>query len=455
MAGSFRRRLLMIASLAVLACGAALAAILVLSRTATEERTAHARENVGREVERLQCAMAAVPLDQRSGRRYLSGELRSGAIADASSPEPTLPPVVGRVATEAASSASTIVREGEDDGTWMLVAAAPLQGSGVVFAYQPVVAGRETRGLRVVAVLVALLSLGLVIASLRTLRAVERDVSTLRGSLTMLAKDLRTPLAHPGLRELDEVAGGIAAVAQDLDGAQREHERLTRELAAGERLAALGRVTAGVAHEVRNPLTSMKLRADLARSGSDVPPSVAKDLDDIASEIARLDRLVSDLLVVAGRRTGPRTHVELAELVGRRVALLAPWAKEKGVAVESRGAAEAEVDADGLSRAIDNLLRNAIEASSAGTTVAVEIGAKSGEASVRVIDRGPGVPSDRTAELFEPFFTTKPGGTGLGLCLARSVAIAHDGSLTYAREEDRTIMTLAVKSGSRADAAGG
>ncbi len=127
--------------------------------------------------------------------------------------------------------------------------------------------------------------------------------------------------------------------------------------------------------------------------------------------------------------------------------MLTPWAVEKGVTLSSEGAATARVDADGLSRALDNLLRNAVEASPAGSRVDVRIQGEAHGARVVVADQGKGVPEDRTAELFEPFFTTKPGGTGLGLPLARAVAAAHDGTLTYAREGDRTVLTLTVSSG--------
>jgi signal transduction histidine kinase len=448
MAGSFRRRLLTIAVLTVLACGAAIIAILFLSRATMDERTAHARENVTREIERLQGSMAAVPRAERSGRQWQSGELQSGYVVDAAAPGAAQLVLVAQALQQAASSGGRVVLEHDDaEGRPTLVAAAPVAGGGEVFAFQPVVAGRETRGLRVVVLLLALLTFGLVVASLRTLRAVERDVSTLRASLAALATDLKAPLSRPSLRELGEVASGIAALAQELDRAQGERERLTRDLAAGERLAALGRVAAGVAHEVRNPLAAMKLRADLARTGGEATPAVARDLDDIASEIGRLDRLVSDLLVVAGRRAGPREALDLGALVARRIALLAPWAAEKEVILSSDGSALARVDADGISRALDNLLRNAVEASPTGAHVDVLVRGDAGGARVVVADRGKGVPEDRVAELFEPFFTTKPGGTGLGLPLARAVAAAHEGTLTYAREGDRTLLTLSLSTG--------
>jgi signal transduction histidine kinase len=441
MAGSFRRRLLTIAALTALACGAAIVAILFLARITIEDRTEHARDNVTREVERLRAVLEDLPAADRPHRGLQSGELRSGFVEAPVAVDQG--PSVGEALQRASSSEGVEVLERTEDGTPVLAAATRVPGGGYAFALQRVVAGRETRALRVVVVLLAILSLGLIVASLRTLSAVERDVSTLRASIAALARDLRAPVARPALRELAEIATGVATLARDLDGAQTERERLTRELAAGERLAALGRVAAGIAHEVRNPLASMKLRADLARTGGQATPALAKDLEDIGSEIARLDRLVSDLLVVAGRRAGPRVEVELGELVSKRVALLAPWAAERGVQLAADGVARAKVDADAIARAVDNLLRNAVEASPRGARVDAQVRAEGG-AHVVVVDRGPGVPPEREAELFEPFFTTKPEGTGLGLALARAVASAHEGTLTYARAGDCTRMTLTV-----------
>ena len=445
MAGSFRRRLLTIAVLTVLVCTGAITAILLLSKITLEERTAHARENVTREIERLQGAMASVPRAERTPRQWQSSQLHSGYLLEMADPVGAPDPLVTDVLQRAAATGAVVVATRTDEGgSPVLVAAALVAGGGEVFAFQPVVAGRETRGLRIVVVLLALLTLGLVVASLRTLAAVERDVSTLRGSLRALATDLQAKVARPSLRELDEVSSGVEALAQELQRAQEERERLTRDLASGERLAALGRVAAGIAHEVRNPLASMKLRADLARTGGEATPAVARDLDDIAQEIERLDRLVSDLLVVSGRRAGPRETLDLGSLVARRIALLSPWANEKGVTLASTGSATAQVDADALSRALDNLLRNAVEAAPAGARVDVEVSGDAQQARVVVSDPGPGVPVGRAAELFEPFFTTKPGGTGLGLALARAVASAHGGSLTYDRQHERTRLTLTV-----------
>jgi signal transduction histidine kinase len=440
---SFRRRLLALAALTALVCLGAIAALLYLQQTTLDERRAHARENVVREVERLRGVSRALSPGAPAPAQLQSGELVSGYVRDA---QVDLAPFAREAVSEAARTGNlTVLERTEGTSTPVLAAAAPVSPSGYAFASQRVVAGRETRSLRVVVVALALLALALVVGALRTLAAVERGVGSLRRSLAALEKDLRAPVARQALRELDEVATGISSLAQALDRVQQQREELTHELAERERLAALGRVAAGIAHEVRNPLTAMKLRADLLRASGETTPAVARDLEDISSEIARLDRLVGDLLVVAGRRSGPQAEMEVGELVGRRVALLAPWAETKGVTLGVRGAARAMIDPDALARAVDNLLRNAVEASEPGGAVeAVVQRAEEGTATIAVVDRGPGVPTSRREKLFEPFFTTKPEGTGLGLALARAVASAHGGTLTYAREADATRFTLTL-----------
>ena len=444
MAGSFRRRLFAIAALTVIVCGAASIAILFLSRMTLDERVAHAHENVVREVERMRGAMTAIPFSERRSQTQESGALTSGYLENANTNE-SGPFVAEAIANGSDSAVLTRI----DDGVPVLVASAKIAGGGYVFAVQHVVAGKETRGLRVVVVLLVVLTFGLIVASLRTMRAVERDVSGLRASLAALGKDLSATVARPKLRELGEVASGVEALANDLKTAEIERERLTRALSERERLAALGRVAAGIAHEVRNPLASMKLRADLARTSEEATPAIAKDLEDIADEIARLDRLVTDLLVVAGRRAGLHTEVDLGEVGRKRASLLSPWAQEKGVTISCTGEARALVDVDAITRALDNLLRNAIEASPRDLRVLLHVTSHGDSARVTVTDQGEGVSKERAHELFEPFFTTKSEGTGLGLALARAVANAHHGTLTYERDHETTRFTLEIATNDR------
>jgi signal transduction histidine kinase len=180
-------------------------------------------------------------------------------------------------------------------------------------------------------------------------------------------------------------------------------------------------------------LASIKLRLDLAGAQGSLPAAAEKAIAHATAEITRLDHLVADLLVVSGRATGPRRATALGSLVRARAEALAPWAAERKVSISVRGDATLEVDVDSLTRAIDNLLRNAIEASPESGVIEASVLDTKNAVAILVDDSGPGVAGNRVRELFEPFFTTKPHGTGLGLAISRSIARAHGGDVTYSR----------------------
>ena len=136
------------------------------------------------------------------------------------------------------------------------------------------------------------------------------------GALAALADDLTVPVPRSEIGELDDIAVGIGTLARRLEEARRIQDQMGRDLARQERLAALGRVVAGVAHEVRNPLASIKLRLDLASGGVALPPEARAAIDHASSEITRLDRLVADLLIVAGRALGPRAPLDVGAPLG-------------------------------------------------------------------------------------------------------------------------------------------
>jgi signal transduction histidine kinase len=303
---------------------------------------------------------------------------------------------------------------------------------------------------RIVLASLTVATLLLVGTAIHTVVLVRRGAETLNASLAALASDLASPVPRPPVPELADLADHIAGLAGALARAQTDKELLGAELAQRDRLAALGRVAAGVAHEVRNPLASIKLRVDLGRLRPDTPAQLARELAGVSDEVTRLDRLVADLLVVAGRRKGPRATTALGTLVEQRVCLLAPWAGERGVRIAVSGGASCALDADAVARAVDNLVRNAVEASPAEAAVEVEVVDDERGARVRVLDHGKGVDEGRTPELFEPFFTTKPDGTGLGLALCRAIAAAHGGTLTYARGAGVTCFELVFPRAARA-----
>jgi signal transduction histidine kinase len=329
------------------------------------------------------------------------------------------------------------------DGT-LVVAARPAAGGGVAWAAYKVLPFSSLDSWRWTIVALFVATALLVTVTLGATLSFRRSATQLNATLTTLAKDLATPVPRPRVAELAGIADGIRAMAADLLASREATERLGRELAQQERLAALGRVAAGVAHEVRNPLASIKLRLDLTATTSTLPEPARKAVASASDEIARLDRLVSDLLLVAGNKIGPRHRVDVAALVQARAEALGPWATARGVSLRVGGEGEAEADSESVARALDNLLRNAVEASPAGAAVAVTVTGVEGRVEVAVADRGRGVEPARVGELFEPFFTTKAEGTGLGLAISRAIARAHGGELTYVRRDQVTRFCLSL-----------
>ena len=216
-----------------------------------------------------------------------------------------------------------------------------------------------------------------------------------------------------------------------------EQKALEARIRSLDRLAALGRFTAGIAHEIRNPLTGIGTGVQyLARhlSGDD---SQTQNLNFIQSEIARLDRIVEDLFRVTHPHPLRKTHEPTAELLERAIRSLGDLPDVAEVTIETRfntPLPAVPVDPDQIQQVLLNLLKNAVEAAPRGGKVEVHAYAASGEARphliVQVRDNGPGIDPEAMTHIFEPFFTMgKPKGTGLGLYVSHGIVERHGGEL--------------------------
>ena len=440
-----RSRLLLVAALGVGTAALSADALYRAINTTTIQRIERAREAIQEELGHLQADGSSLDAS------YVVG-MRAGVTASLNDISPHVPALWQPFMNAIAARAATGAADGEISlpGGHLVARIEPASGGRYAWAAMAVKPSPTLQSWRVLVVELTVSALLLVLCAADALITVKRGTGALQGALNALARDLSASIPPSSVREFGDIADGIAKLARHLAEARRIQERLGRDLARQERLAALGRVVAGVAHEVRNPLASIKLRLDLAMTNAGaLSDDLKRAIEHASSEIARLDRLVADLLIVSGRPLGPRRTVSAGELLRARIEVLAPWAAEKGVVLRCSGEGRVNADADALARAIDNLLRNAVEASGPGALVQATVEEDTGAGGapglrIGVEDRGAGVAPTRAVELFEPFFTTKADGTGLGLAISRGIARAHGGDLTYARGADVTRFELTL-----------
>lgn len=248
-----------------------------------------------------------------------------------------------------------------------------------------------------------------------TLRREERSVGLMLVSAPAdaLTRDVRAVL---------EVLAAQVAIAIEDYWLLEENVRLERKVAHGERLAALGRMAATVAHEVKNPLSAIKSIAQVMREDKQLAEEYGRDLSLIVGETDRLSRSVTQLLSFARTAPPDAAPVRSDEAVRAVVELFRVEARERAVKLECLSTAEAELggaETSALRDALANLLTNALQATPAGGQVRVEASRVGQELLVEVADSGAGIKAELRERVWEPFFTTKQRGTGLGLAIVR------------------------------------
>ncbi len=238
---------------------------------------------------------------------------------------------------------------------------------------------------------------------------------------------------------LGHVAAGERAARARAEQLNREMETAMARLARAEQLAAVGRLSAKMAHEVRNPLGAINLNVDMlgdiVRQCPGPAMGEAHDLlREIREEIRALATLTDEYLVAARLSRTKLEKESLNDLVSDLVAFLRPVAERQGVSVEldlDEVLPALLMDRAMVRQAAHNLLRNSVEMLAHGGRVTVRTRLDGDAAVLTVADDGPGVDPGAAEHLFEPFFTTKPRGTGLGLCIAQQVARQHGGDVEW------------------------
>ena len=244
-----------------------------------------------------------------------------------------------------------------------------------------------------------------------------------RATVRASASDLRTETGR---------TDGLVVLLRDIT----EVSRLEAQLRRSDKLAALGTLSAGVAHEVKNPLHALGLNLHLLQAelvpGPPDGNAAHGYLDVLRSELQRLDRIVENFLRFAKPSVPEIKPVDIAALVERVLGLVAFEAADHGVGIETHLEPELPStpgDEGQLSQVFLNVIINALQAMPNGGALAVTARKDGDWAELAVKDTGPGIAQDVLPHVFDPYFTTRPSGVGLGLAIAHRIVQGHQGSL--------------------------
>jgi two-component system sensor histidine kinase PilS (NtrC family) len=254
----------------------------------------------------------------------------------------------------------------------------------------------------------------------------------------LTAEGLRLRLGY-SIAPLHDDAGGTTGLIitfQDLTQVRALEETQRRQ----DRLAAVGRVAAGIAHEIRNPLAAMRGSIQVLRSEVDGNSAQAELMEIILRESDRLNGIITDFLTYARPRQVSLTETDLREPLRETFTLLrhSPETRPDHVIEDIYPAEEVRADADpaGLRQVFWNLARNALQAMPEGGTLRVELQrTEAGRVRISFMDTGQGMPPEQVERLFEPFSSSRTGGTGLGLSIAYQIVRDHGGTINVRSRE--------------------
>ena len=279
---------------------------------------------------------------------------------------------------------------------------------------------------------------------------IEAGERVLEKEMICIARDgdrVEVSVSASQLRNDEGEVLGAVIVLRDM----KEIHALEDQLRRSERLASMGRMVAGVAHELRNPLSSIK---GFARFFQRKYADSAEDGEYgqlMVQEVDRLNRVITDLLSFAQPIAPRRAEVDLAEVVDHALMLCEAEIEEREVDVERNfpaGLEPTQVDRDLLIQVLVNLIRNGVEAMAKGGRLTVGAEQADGRTEIGVTDTGCGIAPEDRPSIFDPFFTTKQGGTGLGLAISHSIVESHGGRIQVeSRPQEGTAFKIEIPAG--------
>jgi len=229
---------------------------------------------------------------------------------------------------------------------------------------------------------------------------------------------------------------GAIRICRDITQMKKTEERLIL----AERLSCLGELSAGVAHELRNPLAGIKLNTQVLSRRKEIPDMEKRLIESTLEGIEKIQRIVDDMLYFAKPKPAHFQEEAVNEVVEKSLLILQHKFKrgdvrlvfEKGDLLPS-----VQIDIHQIQQVLVNLMLNAVQAMEKGGTLCIRTFAENGGVGISVQDTGIGIPKEHMKKIFDPFFTTKSEGTGLGLSISLKILEKHGATLSVSSEEEK------------------
>jgi signal transduction histidine kinase len=272
-------------------------------------------------------------------------------------------------------------------------------------------------------------------------RALGKHLNRFSQTMTNISQGDRKQRFKPGgPREILALGAHFNLMMDNIDRAEQEiargraeQQELEKRLRQAEKLAAIGQLSAGVAHELGTPLSVIEGKSQRALRIPELPDAAADNINAIQTQSKRMEQIIRQLLDFSRQSQIRLRSVKLAQVARSAAAAMEPESDRLNVSVELSGKSGESMEADSvqIEQALANLLKNAIQASAPGGYVKISWHLWDNQAVFQIEDSGSGIDEQSRKKLFEPFFTTKPvgEGTGLGLAVVHGIIEAHGGSI--------------------------
>jgi len=254
---------------------------------------------------------------------------------------------------------------------------------------------------------------------------------------TKEGKEIITSMTISPLRDAEGRVIGASRICKDITQLKKVEDRLIL----AERLSSLGELTAGVAHELRNPLAGIKINTQILSRKRDFPEMERRLLDSTLEGIGKIQKIVDDMLHFAKPKASHFKLEEINEVVESSLAIFQTKLKKGNISLlfqKGEGLPKVWIDAHQIQQVLINLMLNAIQAMEKGGTLALRTFSDGkNEVSIEVKDTGVGIPKSHLKKIFDPFFTTKSEGTGLGLSISIKILESHGATIDVTSQEEK------------------